>query len=227
MEQQQNKLTACDATQPRTLTLSQAYSNVATVGDVLAMQQRGEVASFALKAREAAEATKQGIRAVFSAFAAEMADSVNKTLTEAEIDVIAEAVLDPSEGLAFLTVADLIVFFKQVRRGRWQDYERINSMKICRWLHEYADERIAIAERQAQADAARFKEQTQRDYSLESMGYAVRKVVVDGKEYQQLAVLPSAVYSPKKNDKYLTENELAEERKRQLAALGEKENTSV
>ena len=220
-------MTACDATQPRTLTLSQAYSNVATVGDVLAMQQRGEVASFALKAREAAEATKQGIRAVFSAFAAEMADSVNKTLTEGEIDVIAEAVLDPSEGLSFLTVADLIVFFKMVRRGHWQDYERINSMKICRWLHEYADERIAIAERKSQADAARFKEQAQRDYSLESMGYEVRKVVVDGKECKQLVVLPSAVYSPKKNDKYLTENELAEERERQLAALKENKNTSV
>lgn len=215
-------MTACADAQPTTLTLSKAFSDIATVGDVLAMQRRGEVSSFALKAKEATEATKQGIVAVFAAFAAEMADSVNKTLTEAEIDVIAEAVLDPSEGLSFLTVADLLLFFRQIRRGRWQEYERLNSMKICRWLHEYADERIAAAERQSQSDAARMRER-QRSIAPESLGYAVERVVINGVETERLVVSQGAKYAPKK-PKYLSENELQDERERQITALEEKEN---
>lgn len=203
--QQPKQLQTCSADNPRNVT------------DIIALQRQGKVKSIAALERDGQRDIKGAIKTLFSAFAKEMAESVKKTLTTGEIEVIADALTDPAEGLAFLTIYDITHFMRLIRRGRWLDYNGLSSMQVCRWLHEYADERLTTAEQLSQQTAHQQQQDIKAVRPQPRLGYSIEVIEVNGVKTQRLKVNPEAIYQPP--DKGKSQSELEAEGERQRAEL--------
>ena len=108
---------------------------------------------FGALARENRETAQGLIKILFVRFAEFM--SMKHSLTEEHIDFITDTILND---YPHLTCADLVYILKEAKCGKHGNlYERLSTQQIFRWIDDYMDRRIEIAERNSIAESQKYK----------------------------------------------------------------------
>jgi hypothetical protein len=65
--------------------------------------------------------------------------NISKKMNKYQIEETAEMIYD---SFYYLNIADLNLFFRQIKQGKYELYESLDGIKLMNWLNEYCDQRM-------------------------------------------------------------------------------------